>query len=281
MKIFRDLASLRSWRRGLPASQSVGVVPTMGGLHAGHDSLVLQANSQCDYALVTLFVNPLQFNESRDFDHYPRPEEEDCRRLEALNTHAVYLPDPDAMYPQGFDTHVIPGAGGRLFEGEFRPGHFQGVLTVVLKLLIQTQPHKAFFGQKDAQQLFLVRRMVDDFNLETEIVACETVREKDGLALSSRNVHLSQKGRDRALVLYRALQAAQQTFAAGTRNWLEIEAHMHQVYQSEGIRPEYAKVVDEATFQAPAKPGTGSWRAVTAAQIGTTRLIDNLFLGTC
>lgn len=278
MERLPDRRALARWRDGLPPGARVGFVPTMGALHAGHAALLRRAVGENDVAVASIFVNPIQFDESRDFERYPRPLAEDCALLEDLGVAAAYVPERGDMYPPGFDTHVEPGAAAADFEGACRPGHFRGVLTVVLKLFQRVRPHRAYFGRKDAQQLFLVERMVADLDLPVEIVPCPTVREEDGLALSSRNRLLEPGDRRRATVLYRALEAARRLYAAGERDPAVLEAAMARVYAAAGIEPEYAAVVDERTFRRPVGTG-GGWRAVTAARVGGVRLIDNLALG--
>jgi len=278
MEELADRRALRRWRDGLPATCRVGFVPTMGALHAGHAALLRRAVAENDVAVASVFVNPIQFDEEGDFRRYPRPVEADRALLEDRGVAAVYLPDDADMYPPGFDTRVEPGAAAADFEGACRPGHFRGVLTVVLKLLLRVRPHRAYFGRKDAQQLFLVGRMVADLDLPVEIVPCPTVREADGLALSSRNRLLSAEDRRRATVLYRALEAARRLHREGEQDPEALEAAMARVYAAAGIEPEYAAVVEERSFRRPVGGG-GPWRAVTAARVGGVRLIDNLALG--
>ncbi|RMH04643.1 MAG: pantoate--beta-alanine ligase [Planctomycetota bacterium] len=274
------LDELRAWRESLPAAAVIGFVPTMGALHQGHGSLVQRAVAECDTTVASVFVNRLQFDEAEDFACYPRDEEADCRLLAEWGAAAVWLPGHADLYPEEEPELIQPGPGGRLFEGEYRPGHFAGVLTVVARLFAAVRPHRAYFGEKDAQQLFLVRELAAGLVPPVEIVACPTVREPDGLALSSRNRRLGPAERRRATVLHRALTAARRAFVAGERRPERLEAAMREVYRAEGIEPEYAAVVDDATFLPPTRPG-GSWRAVTAARLGGVRLIDNLLLGRC
>jgi pantoate--beta-alanine ligase len=277
----RDRRELRRWRDALAARARLGFVPTMGGLHAGHDSLVRRARAECDLLLASVFVNPLQFNDAEDLASYPREEDADCARLAAAGADAAYLPEVADLYDGDGGTRVQPGPAGETFEGACRPGHFAGVLTVVLKLFQRVRPQRAYFGEKDAQQLFLVRRMVADLDLPVEVVACPTVREPDGLALSSRNARLRPEERAAATVLYRALCAARERFAAGERDPAELGAAMARVYAAAGVAPDYAAVVDEDSFAPAAVGRPGAWRAVTAARVGRTRLIDNLLLGPC
>ncbi|MBC8330309.1 MAG: pantoate--beta-alanine ligase [Planctomycetes bacterium] len=273
-------AALAGWRRGPAAAGRVGFVPTMGALHAGHGALVERAAAECDAVLVSVFVNPLQFDEASDFERYPRVADQDCRLLEGWGASAAYLPAHRDVYPEGAPRQLEPGPGGRLYEGLHRPGHFAGMLTVVHRLFEQVRPQRAYFGQKDAQQLFLVRELARGLSWPLEVVACDTVREADGLALSSRNRHLSADDRPQAATLHRALLQAQRDFASGQRDPAALEAAMRRVYAEAGVEVEYAAVVDDATFLPPSAR-SGRWRAVTAARVGGTRLIDNLALGAC
>jgi pantoate--beta-alanine ligase len=235
---------------------TTGLVPTMGALHDGHRALLRAARAENDRVVMSLFVNPTQFAAGEDFDRYPRDERRDRRIADEEGVDEVFAPTVEQMYPAGFSTRVEVGAVGERFEGAARPGHFAGVATVVLKLLHLVVPDRAYFGQKDAQQLAVVRRMVRDLDVSVDIRAVPTVRETDGLALSSRNVYLDEAQRRRAASLHRAL-------AAGDRSLVEGEV-------------EYFDVVDAETFE-PAEPCAGALR-VAAARFGTTRLIDNIVL---
>lgn len=256
------------------AGQTVALVPTMGALHDGHLSLVQLAHQHADRVAVSIFVNPLQFGPDEDFDAYPRQLDADVRLLEKAGVDWVFAPCVEQMYPNWpTTTMVTAGEAGRILEGEFRPTHFDGVLTVVAKLFSIVQPDIAVFGQKDAQQLALVRRMVADLNLPLQIVAAPIVREPDGLARSSRNVYLVGDDRARAVVLSRALAAV--VAAAGDGVAAALDAG-HAVYASEpAVTVDYLVAVDAATF-APAGPDfRGDALVLTAARVGTTRLIDN------
>ena len=235
---------------------TTGLVPTMGALHDGHRALLRAARTENDRVVMSLFVNPTQFAAGEDFDRYPRDERRDRRIADEEGVDEVFAPTVEQMYPAGFSTRVEVGAVGERFEGAARPGHFAGVATVVLKLLHLVVPDRAYFGQKDAQQLAVVRRMVRDLDVPVDIRAVPTVREADGLALSSRNVYLDEAQRHRAASLHRAL-------AAGDRSLVEGEV-------------EYFEVVDPDRFE-PAEPRAGALR-VAAARFGTTRLIDNIVL---
>jgi pantoate--beta-alanine ligase len=254
----------------------VGLVPTMGALHAGHLSLVRRAQQECAPVVVSVFVNPTQFGPKEDLARYPRTLESDTEKLAALGADCVFAPEPAEMYPAGFRTWVsVEGLSERL-EGRSRPGHFRGVTTVVLKLLEIVQPHFAYFGRKDAQQARLIQQMVRDLNLDTEIVLCPIMREKDGLAMSSRNAYLKPEERRAAAVLYRALEAARQEMAAGTRDALQLQAVMRRVLDAEPLAAtEYAEIVDAETFEPVTRVGRACY-ALLAVFLGGTRLLDNM-----
>ena len=265
-----------AWRH---AGDDIGFVPTMGALHAGHDSLVARARKENQRVIASVFVNPAQFGPNEDFNAYPRPFEADQARLEALGVDAIFHPPVDQIYPPAFKTHVDPGPLAEVLEGKIRPGHFAGVLTVVLKLFNLTQPKRAYFGQKDFQQLVLVRQLVRDFGLPIRIVACPTVREPDGLALSSRNAYLNPAQRAAAPAISMALDAAAKAFTAGSSDPAELESVAGSMLQGiSGSTIEYVAVVDETTLRAPARAIAGSVLAV-AVKLGSTRLIDNVVLG--
>jgi len=278
--------SLRAWRASLSPGARVGFVPTMGALHGGHASLVARAREECEAVLASIFVNPMQFEDSGDLDRYPRTLDADCRVLEDLGATAVYLPDPVDVYPEGFQVSVDPGPLADRFEGAARPGHFAGVLTVVLKLFQRTGARRAYFGEKDAQQLFLVRRMARDLDLPVEVLPCPTVREADGLAMSSRNARLVAADREDALLLWQALQVARSLFAAGERDVDVLEAAMRACFEGGTAELAYAAIVDDAAFDRPGADATRTagargapWRAIVAARVAGTHLLDNLALG--
>jgi pantoate--beta-alanine ligase len=252
----------------------VGLVPTMGALHAGHLSLVRRARADCDRVAVSIFVNPLQFGPTEDFARYPRDPARDLALLREERVDAAFLPSVEEMYGSGETTRVrVHGLDERL-EGQQRPGHFVGVATVVTKLLNICRPHRAYFGQKDAQQAALIARMARDLDTGIEIVVLPTVREADGLALSSRNAYLSPEERQAATCLHRALLAADRAFAAGEQDTARLREAMCAVLAAEPLaRVEYAEAVDPTTFEPPGA------LAVLAVRIGATRLIDNLPLG--
>lgn len=252
----------------------VGFVPTMGALHAGHESLIERARRECKSVVVSIFVNPLQFAPHEDFDRYPRTPEADSARLRAAGVDVLFMPGRNEMYPDGAAVTVASGALARHLEGERRPGFFDGVSTVVLKLLNIIAPETAYLGQKDAQQLAIVRRMVDDLNVPVKIVACPTVRESDGLALSSRNAYLNESERRAAPRLYRALQSIAASLAAGER---DVGAAVTQAEaELPPLKRDYLAVVDPTVFEPLATaPAKSQLLAVGAAHDGATRLIDN------
>ena len=265
-----------AWRH---AGDDIGVVPTMGALHAGHDSLVARARRDNRRVIVSIFVNPAQFGPNEDFDHYPRPFEQDRARLEALGVDAIFHPPVDQIYPSAFKTRVDPGPLGEVLEGRSRPGHFAGVLTVLLKLFNLTAPKRAYFGQKDIQQVVLVRQLVRDFALPVRIVAVPTVREPDGLALSSRNVYLDRSQRQLAPIVHQAITEVAQAFTAGETEPARLEGLARaRLALAPGLTVDYAAVVDETTLRRPERAIPGSVLAV-AVKLGPIRLIDNVVLG--
>ncbi|MBI3669706.1 MAG: pantoate--beta-alanine ligase [Acidobacteria bacterium] len=265
-------------RQARAEGRLIGFVPTMGALHEGHLSLVRAARQQCQPVVVSIFVNPKQFGPSEDFSKYPRPIEADRAVLEAQRVEFLFAPTPAEMYPDGFRTHVsVEGLTERL-EGRSRPGHFRGVTTVVLKLLEIVQPHLAYFGRKDAQQARVIRQMVRDLNLDTEIVVCPIVREPDGLAMSSRNAYLKPDERCAATVLFRALGTARQEIAAGERDAVRLVAAMRKLIDAEPLATaDYVEIVDADTFEPVSRLRRGCL-GLLAVFIGTTRLIDNMLV---
>lgn len=259
----------------------VGVVPTMGALHAGHISLVERAREECDCTITTIFVNPTQFGPNEDFSRYPRTLDSDLELLKAAGADMVFTPAAADIYPAGASTAVLPPRVGLPLEGEFRPDHFQGVATIVLKLFNILPATIAYFGQKDYQQCQVITRMVEDLNVPIRVQVCPTVRESDGLAMSSRNRYLSPEQRQAALCLWHALQLAQKMFAE-SETIEAIEDAMRSLLLSRGAdKIDYARVVDRATLCAPEandKGVVGSVVALIAAHVGSTRLIDNLLL---
>ncbi|HEX9015867.1 MAG TPA: pantoate--beta-alanine ligase [Chloroflexota bacterium] len=258
---------------------TVGLVPTMGFLHAGHMSLVKTARDENDVVVVTIFVNPTQFGPNEDLATYPRDMERDLSLLEVAGVDFVFTPEASEMYPSGYSSYVtVEGLTDKL-EGAFRPGHFRGVATVVSKLLNLVPADRAYFGQKDAQQVVVIRRMASDLNFRHEISVVPTVREPDGLALSSRNVYLSPEQRRSALALSRSLFTSRDLFEAGEREAGKIRSAAEAVLFSEpGVKVDYVAVVDRDTFE-DLETIQGEALVVLAARVGPTRLIDNVVLG--
>lgn len=253
----------------------IALVPTMGALHAGHLSLIDYARGQADFLVVSIFVNPLQFDRDADLEAYPRTWEADFALCAEHGVDAIYAPTAPAMYPEGFATKVIVSGLGAGLCGAFRPGHFDGVTTVVAKLFGAVMPHLAVFGQKDYQQLKIVQRMAADLNMDIEVEGRPTLREADGLAMSSRNVHLSPAQREQALCLRRALDQARELAQAGERDVQAIKTAAAQVVAGASLaRLEYVEVVDAENL-APLATLEGSARMALAVWLGTTRLIDN------
>lgn len=252
---------------------TVGLVPTMGALHEGHLSLVRESRRRDARTVATIFVNPTQFVAGEDFESYPRDLDRDLERLQREGVHAVFAPEVEEMYPPGGSTAVRPPRVAEPLEGRHRPGHFEGVATVVTKLFNIAAPDRAYFGQKDAQQLAVIRALCRDLAFPVEVVACPIVRAEDGLALSSRNAYLDPAERKAATCLYRALRSAREAFAAGQRDPGALRARLRDVVGAEPLaRPDYAEVVDPATFLSPGP------LAVLAVRIGRARLIDNHLL---
>jgi pantoate--beta-alanine ligase len=264
------------WRR--EGEGTLGLVPTMGFLHAGHLSLVEAARRECDRVAVSIFVNPTQFGPAEDYARYPREPERDRHLLEEAGVDLVFAPTAAEMYRPGTETVVDVGSVAEPLEGERRPGHFRGVATVVLKLLNIVRPDRAWFGQKDAQQLAVIRRLVDDLDVPVEIRAGPIVREPDGLAMSSRNAYLSAEERRAATVLFRALGAAEDRWRAGERSGDALRATMKATLDAEPLaRTDYAAAVDPVTFREADRP-TGAVHLLLAVFFGETRLIDNRLL---
>jgi len=264
------------------AGLQVGFVPTMGSLHTGHFSLVERAREDNDTVVVSIFVNPLQFDETEDLKAYPRDVAKDSAGAEAEGADVLFIPSVEEMYPDGYPPPVTvdPGPAGVLLEGVSRPGHFRGVLTVVARLFDLAGPARAYLGEKDAQQLFLITRMTREFAMPVEVVPCPTVREPGGLAVSSRNLRLTASEREAAVCLYGALKAGQGMYATGERDVRRIEAEMARHIGGEPLATiDYATVVDPSTFEPPDDGVViGGALALVAAEVGHARLIDNLLL---
>ena len=274
-----SITATRQWVRAQKrAGKRVGCVPTMGFLHAGHLALVARARAECEAVVASIFVNPLQFGPNEDFGRYPRAYPQDQALLAAAGTDLLFAPSVEAMYPGPARTFVEPSYLSDHLCGASRPGHFRGVTTVVSKLFHIVEPDAAYFGQKDYQQLAIIRQMVLDLNFAVEIVGVPTVREADGLALSSRNAYLSPEERQAALILSRTLARARALVAAGERGAAAILADLHRLVGAEPLaRADYISLVDATTLQ-PVESLTGPTLLALAVYIGRTRLIDNTLL---
>jgi len=265
-------------RQARAETRIVGLVPTMGALHEGHVSLIAQAQRECSPLIASIFVNPKQFGPTEDFAKYPRAFESDAEKLQRSGVDALFAPEAAEIYPKDFSTYVhVEGLSERL-EGRSRPGHFRGVATVVMKLLQIVQPHRAYFGRKDAQQARLITQMARDLNLDSEIVLCPIVREPDGLALSSRNVYLNPDERKAATVLYRALGAAKSELARGVRDALQLKDVLRRTLGKERLATvDYEEIVDAESFE-PVLHVSKACFVLLAVFFGKTRLIDNLYI---
>lgn len=273
-------SEIRNWVKIQRVSPdiTVGFVPTMGALHDGHLSLMRQARSECDIVVASIFVNPLQFNVQADFDKYPRTDQQDLAFCTEVGVDAVYMPTTDVMYPAGHETIVQPGVTAEPMEGAGRPGHFAGVTTVVTKLFLSVQPDRAYFGLKDYQQLAVIRKMVTDLDMGITVIGAPTVREPDGLAMSSRNVRLTTEQRQVAPIIYKGLQAARQSFDNGERDVAPLVSIITSMYDSEPLaRTEYVSLADAATLQ-PITTIVGPSVIAVAVWFGDVRLIDNVEL---
>jgi pantoate--beta-alanine ligase len=279
MQIVRTVKELRAWSRtARMAGKTVGLVPTMGALHAGHASLIRMARSRCGAVAVSIFVNPTQFAPNEDYARYPRTLDADCAMAERTGADVVFAPAVEEMYPLGAETFVEVEQISDRLDGQSRPGHFRGVATVVAKLFIAGEPDFAFFGQKDAAQVAVLRRMIADLRMGLELVVCPIVREADGLALSSRNVYLSAEERKRALVLSRSLRHVEELVAGGERDAEKLRAAARTVIGEEpAVRVDYLALVDWATLEPVETAVPGTLFAV-AAWVGETRLIDNTII---
>jgi pantoate--beta-alanine ligase len=276
VKTIRTVAELRprvfAERR---AGRAIGLVPTMGAFHEGHLSLMRRAREQCDVVVVWLFVNPTQFTDASDLTGYPRDEERDSALAAEIGVDILFAPSVEEVYPTGFETTVSVGGLTEKLEGEFRGrSHFDGVTTVVTKMFNMVAPDVAYFGQKDAQQAVIVQRLVRDLDMPIRIEVCDTVREPDGLAMSSRNVHLSAEERERATALSRALNAVDAGLAEGIDDAAVLRARAEAELRDAGIEPEYVALVSVETL-APVERVQSEVLALVAARVGTTRLIDN------
>ena len=275
MQIVRTREELTRALADLKRSGTLGLVPTMGALHPGHMALIEAAKRQAAGVAATIFVNPMQFGPNEDLAQYPRQETDDAQLLTEYGCDLLWLPSVEDIYPTGFSTKISVSGLSERWEGEARPGHFDGVATVVAKLLLSVRPDVAVFGEKDFQQLAVIRRMVADLNLQAQIVGIPTVRETDGLALSSRNVYLSPDERARAVALPKALQDARDAIRGGAKVSDSLDSAKSLLSDAGFSSVDYLALVDAATLEPLDRP-TGEMRLIAAAVIGTTRLIDNL-----
>jgi len=277
MKTVITLSELHQERKQLP--EPVGLVPTMGYLHPGHLSLIRSARKDCASVVATIFINPMQFGPAEDLTTYPRDLSRDLKLLEEEGTDLVWIPTTEIMYPPAYQTWVTVDEVSKRLEGEMRPGHFRGVATVVSKLFNATQPQKAYFGQKDAQQVIVIRRMVEDLNYALQVVVCPTLREPDGLAMSSRNSYLNPIERKAASVLVHSLRAAQTAYEDGERSAENLRQFIWQILASEPLaRPQYVSCAHpETLIELDGMVENGALLSL-AVVIGKTRLIDNLLL---
>lgn len=279
MEVIRTTAALReAVKQARSTGSTVGLVPTMGALHEGHLSLIRRARAESGFVITTIFVNPAQFAPTEDLSRYPRPFEADCRMAEEAGTDVLFAPPVEEVYPTGFSTHVaVEGLTSRM-EGATRPTHFQGVTMVVAKLFNMAQADRAYFGQKDFQQLQVIRRMARDLDFPIEIIPCPIIREPDGLAMSSRNVYLTPEQRLAAVSLSEGLKAAASAFASGERTSARLrDAISARLSKEASVRTDYIEVVDAETLQTAEKADRPTALCV-AAYLGTTRLIDNVLL---
>ena len=275
MQIVRNSEELTRAAAQMKRGGKLALVPTMGALHAGHMALVEEAQRRADRIAASIFVNPMQFGAGEDLDRYPRREAEDAEMLEKAGCDLLWLPSTPDVYPQGFATRVSVSGVSDRWEGEVRPGHFDGVATVVAKLLLSARPDLALFGEKDFQQLAVIRRMVLDLNIPVEIVGVPSVRDADGLALSSRNAFLSEDERRQAVALPRALEAARAAILSGSGPAEALEEAQTSLREAGFSRIDYFALVDAASLE-PVEAPQGEMRLIAAAVVGSTRLIDNL-----
>ncbi|GBC94937.1 Pantothenate synthetase [bacterium HR16] len=277
MQVAKTVREVRAWMKLARADgKTVGFVPTMGYFHEGHLSLMRRAKAECDLCVVSLFVNPTQFGPSEDFQRYPRDFARDAAMAESAGVDLLFAPEAEEMYPEGYQTYVDVLEVTRRLEGAARPGHFRGVATVCTKLFNIVQADRAYFGKKDYQQLKVIQRMVHDLNIPIEIVPCETVREPDGLAMSSRNVYLKPDERRAATVLYRSLCAGRDAILAGERDGKKVKELVEKVIATEPlVKPEYVDVADAESLE-PLTTLKGEVLISLAAHVGAARLIDNI-----
>ena len=280
MQVIKSIEKMAAFsKKAIAQNKVLGFVPTMGYLHEGHLSLVKKAKKECDLVIISIFVNPAQFGPKEDLAAYPRDFRRDLKLLGPLKPDVVFKPDPSAVYPGDYHTYVqIEGGLTKKLCGSFRPAHFKGVTTIVAKLFNIVRPDKAYFGQKDAQQCVVIKKMVKDLNFPVEVIALPTVREKDGLALSSRNTYLTPEERKKAPVLYKTLRLAEKMILTGERNCAKVEQAMKKnLALVKGLEIQYAVVVDAGSLERK-KIVSGNVLLALAVKLGATRLIDNIIM---
>ncbi len=279
LKVIDRIEWMKEISESLRKEKTIGFVPTMGYLHEGHISLVRRSLQENDITVVSIFVNPTQFGPSEDYASYPRDLKRDLSMLEREGVDYVFVPTVEEMYPEGYSTYVVEENLSKYLCGKSRPGHFRGVCTVVMKLFNIVKPHRAYFGQKDAQQFRIIRKMVRDLNMDVEVIECPIVREQDGLAMSSRNVYLSAEERTHAIALNKALKIAENLYKVGERNTSRIKEKMTEYLSSfDKVKIDYVEIVDEQTLH-PVEKINGKVIVAVAAWVGKARLIDNTILG--
>ena len=280
MEVFKTKEALKAYLKPLKASgKKIALVPTMGALHNGHISLIKLAQENADVIICSIFVNPTQFTDPKDLEKYPRPIEHDLAMLNDAGCNGVFMPNVTEMYPAGADEnwHIDLGKAEFLLEGEFRKGHYQGVTQIVKKLFDAVEPDLAMFGQKDFQQVLMIKNMLAHFNLPINIITCPIIREDDGLAMSSRNIHLSETDRKNALVLSKSLQFVADNFTKYSLE--ELEEKAKSLYKNiEGVTLDYFTIADGNMLEPAKSKDENSLVALVAAQVGTTRLIDNIII---
>jgi pantoate--beta-alanine ligase len=277
IKTVKEMQSISRWFRG--ESKSIGFVPTMGALHQGHLSLVRQSREENERTVVSIFINPTQFGPNEDFQKYPRDIEGDLSKLSALQIDVVFMPETEEMYPEGFSVSIDMGAAGRVLCGASRPGHFNAVATVVAKLLNATLPHRVYMGQKDFQQTVIIKKLIRELNIDTKIVISPTVREADGLAMSSRNAYLNEEERRAALILYKALKLGEELILSrGLDDSYLVKREIEALIKTEPlVKKEYVDIVDAYNL-APVQRVIFAAVICIAVKIGKTRLIDNMII---
>ncbi|HEY8542109.1 MAG TPA: pantoate--beta-alanine ligase [Pseudothermotoga sp.] len=279
MQIIRTVSDMKNLAEKLRKEKTIGFVPTMGYLHQGHLSLVKRSKAENDITVVSIFVNPTQFGPNEDYTSYPRDLKRDLSMIEKEGVDFVFVPEVEEMYPKGYSTYVNEESLSKYLCGKSRPGHFRGVCTVVTKLFNIVKPHRAYFGQKDAQQFRIIRRMVRDLNMDVEVIECPIVREPDGLAMSSRNVYLSTQEREQAVALNKSLKMAESLYRSGEKNASRIiEKILDYLSSFDKLKVDYVEIVDEESLE-PVSQINKKVIVALAVWVGKARLIDNIILG--